>query len=266
MKFAGVPLFMIVIWGCNTNTSSDASATVKDTVGMVPDSVAVLDTSIKFDADTALLGFYQGLLPCKDCEGIRQTLLLKDSGRFKMEEFTLGRSTFPKKLEGRWSRAGDSLRLTANQKLLVTYYIKKDTLKMGYRDGAPIVDSIAKSYWIVRQPNAAKNTGWQQKANSGIDFYAIGTEPFWGLEIDKEKSISFKPADLPKPLVFPIEAPQVTKDSTYYRVDSGASRLEVTVINEFCSDGMSDNWYEYRVHVRYKGETFKGCGVDLKKK
>jgi uncharacterized membrane protein/uncharacterized lipoprotein NlpE involved in copper resistance len=266
MRFANVPLFILVTWGCNANTSSDASVTVKDTVGVVPDSVAVLDTSIKFEADTALLGFYQGLLPCRDCEGIKQTLLLKDSGRFKLEEFTLGRSTFPKKLEGRWSRAGDNLRLVANQKLLITYYIKKDTLRVGYRDGTPIADSVAKSYWIVRQPDAAGNSAWKQKAKNGIDFYAMGTEPFWSVEIDRERSISFKPAELPKPLVFPIQAPNITRDSTYYRVDSGASRLEVTVFNEFCNDGMSDNLYEHRVHVRYKGQTFKGCGVYLKMK
>jgi len=269
MRLAYLPPILLLIKmmaGCNANTSRDASLEVRDTVGVVPDSTATNDVALSWSAaDTALLGFYEGLLPCKDCQGIKHTLLLKDSGRFKLEEFTLGRSTFPEKRPGRWTRVGDSLRLMANQKLILTYHIEKDSLKIGYQEGNPIPDSVSKNYMIARQPDAAANAAWKKKAAAGIEFYAIGNEPFWNLEIDKEKSVSFKVADLPKPLTFAMRPPRINKDSTYYVVDSAGSKLEVTVFNEFCSDGMSDNRYEYRVHVRYKGQTFKGCGVDLKK-
>lgn len=257
--------------GCNTNTSRETSVdvrdTVRDTVGVVPDSTTGNNTNLPWNQSfAALTGFYEGVLPCKDCQGIRHTLLLKDSGRFKLEEFTLGRSTFPQKSEGRWTKAGDSLRLMANQKLILIYYIKKDSLRIGYQEGNPIPDSVSKNYTIARLPNAAANPAWIKKAEAGIDFYAVGAEPFWNLEIDKERGMSFKVADLPKPLVFAMRPPRVNKDSTYYVVDSSGAKLEVTVFNEFCSDGMSDNKYEYRVHVRYKGQTFKGCGSELRKR
>ncbi len=259
-------IWLIILWGCNTNTSKDTTLTVSDTVGVVPDSTAGNDAVFTSSpGDSSLFGFYQGLLPCKDCEGIKHTLLLKDSGRFKLEEFTLGRNTFPQKKEGRWIKKGDSLRLMANQKLILTYHIEKDTLRVGYREGSSIPDSVAKSYWIARQPDASMNAAWRKKAQSGVDLHAVGNEPFWSLEIDHERSISFRIADLPKPVVFPVRQPVIDKDSTYYSVDSAGSKLEVTVYNEFCSDGMSDNMYEYRVHVRYKGETFKGCGVYFRK-
>lgn len=258
-------MIIIILCGCNTNTGTDTSVTVTDTTGIVPDSTGSDEVFIPSPGDTALLGFYQGLLPCKNCQGIKHTLLLKDSGRFKLEEFILGTSTFPKKTEGRWTKQGDSLRLTANRELLVTYFIKGDTLMLGYQEGNPIADSVSKEYWVARIPNAAGNKAWQKRAQAGVDFYAIGTEPFWNLEIDREKAISFKLADLPKPMIFNARMPRVDKDSTYYLVDSATGRLEVTVFNEFCSDGMSDNLYEHRVHVRYKGQTFKGCGVYLKK-
>lgn len=268
MKSASLPLMLVVaLWACNANTSKDTAVTVRDSVGVVPDSAAKFEeVYTPSPGDTALLGFYDGVLPCKDCQGIKHTLLLKDSGRFRLEEFTLGRSTFPKKTEGRWNRQGDSLRLTANRELLVTYYIKNDTLRLGYQEGNPIADSISKNYWIARQPAAASNAAWQKRGQAGVDFYAIGNEPFWNLEIDREGSIAFRIADLPKPLLFNYRPPRETKDSSYYLVDSGSARLEVTVFNEFCSDGMSDNLYEHRVHVRYKGETFKGCGVYLKRR
>lgn len=258
-------MIVMILWACNTNSGTDAASAVRDTIGVVRDSTTPDDAYIAYSSDTSLLGFYQGLLPCKNCQGIKHTLLLKDSGRFKLEEFTLGKSTFPKKTEGRWTRQGDSVRLTANRELIITYFIKNDTLRLGYQDGNPIADSVSKNYWIARQPNAAGNKAWQKRAQAGVDFYAIGNEPFWNLEIDRERAISFKIADLPKPLIFNARLPRVDKDSTYYLVDSATGRLEVTLYNEFCSDGMSDNLYEHRVHVKYKGQTFKGCGVYLKR-
>jgi uncharacterized membrane protein len=258
-------MMVMILYACNTNSGTDAASAVRDTTGVVPDTTAAQEVYNPSPGDTALLGFYQGLLPCTNCQGIKHTLLLTDSGRFKLEEFILGKSTFPKKTEGRWSKQGDSLRLTANRELLITYYIKNDTLKLGHWEGNPIADSVAKNYWIARQPNAASNKAWQKRAQAGVDFYAIGNEPFWNLEIDRGRAISFKIADLPKPLIFNARNPRIDKDSTYYLVDSATGRLEVTVYNEFCSDGMSDNLYEHRVHVKYKGQTFKGCGLYLKR-
>jgi uncharacterized membrane protein len=257
----------IAFCACNTNGGTNATTVTRDTAGVVPDSTTqgTVQAYTLSARDTALLGFYQGLLPCKNCQGIKQTLLLLDSGRFKLEEFTLGKSTFSKKAEGRWVRKGDSLLLTANRELVLAYYIKKDTLRLGYQHGNPVADSVAGDYWIARQPNAAANKAWQQRAQAGVDFYAIGNEPFWNLEIDRGRAISFRIADLPKPLIFNARGPRTNKDSTYYLVDSATGRLEVTIYNEFCSDGMSDNLYEHRVHVKYKNQTFKGCGVYLKR-
>jgi uncharacterized membrane protein len=252
----------MVIAACNanTNTTTDANASVKDTVGVIPDSTGNDSSFNTRPGDTALFGFYQGVLPCKDCQGIKHTLLLKDSGRFKLEEFILGKNTFPEKEEGRWARVGDSIRLVANQKTIATYYILNDTLRLRYREGMAIADSVAKNYWIARHPDAASNAAWRKRAAQGVEFYAIGNEPFWNLEISRQ-SISFKIADLPKPITVAASAPRISKDSTFY----SANDLQVTIYNEFCSDGMSDNLYENRVHVRYKGETFKGCGVPLRK-
>lgn len=264
MKLACLPLLVALMFGCDANTSHDTSVAVSDTVGVVQDSTNEVDLPWAV-RDTALLGFYEGLLPCKDCQGIKHTLLLKDSGRFKLEEFTLGRSTFPQKREGRWTRIGDSLRLMANQKLILTYHIEKDSLKIGYQEGNPIPDSVSKNYKIGRVPEASSNLAWKKLAQAGVDFYAVGNEPFWNLQMNKQRAILFKVADLPKPLVFNVRPPRVNKDSTYYLVDSASARLEITVFNEFCSDGMSDNRFEYRVHVRYKGQTFKGCGTYLRK-
>lgn len=253
-----------ILAACNAGTKTENTAiTATDTAGIVPDSTAVHDTLRSLTAaEKSLVGFYQGLLPCKDCQGIQHTLLLKDSGLFRLEETTLGKDIFPRKYTGRWLRDGDSLRLVANNTSLITYYARNaDTFRIGYREGDPIVDSIRKNYWIARKSNAADNEGWKQKRASGIDFYAIGTEPFWALEIDNEKAISLRFADLPQPISIPHQQPVTNKDSTVYTLKAGDSPVQIIVYNGFCNDGMSDNLYEQRVHVIYKGETFKGCGL-----
>ena len=250
-----------MILGCNANTPTETVTVVQDSTGLIVDSTTVYDTLISVPPrDTVLFGFYQGVLPCADCQGIRHTLLLKDSGRFKLEEFVMGKDMFPEKLEGRWTRQDDSLRLQANQQIIATYFVTKDTLKLGYRQGRAMADVRSKNYAVARQPNAATNPAWKGKFNSGVDFYGIGNEPFWNIEIN-ESSISFKLADLPKALVFPAVKPRSSKDSVFYSTSLADAKLEVSIYNEFCNDGMSDNLYEYRVHVRYKGETFKGCGA-----
>lgn len=252
----------VLISACNSNSTTEASTTVRDSVGVITDSTTVYDTLIGVPPrDTVLFGFYQGVVPCPDCQGIRHTLLLKDSGRFRLEEFVMGKDMFPEKIEGRWTRQDDSLRLQANRQIIATYFVGKDTLRLAYRQGRAVVDSLSKNYAIVRHADAAVNPAWKAKFSGGAEFYGIGTEPFWNIEIDHERSISFKLADLPKALVFPAVKPRITKDSIVYVTSLQDAKLEVSIYNDFCSDGMSDNLYEYRVHVRYKGETFKGCGA-----
>ncbi len=43
--------------------------------------------------DTIPLGFYQGMLPCKTCEGIQRTILFSNDEHFKMEELNWGKGT-----------------------------------------------------------------------------------------------------------------------------------------------------------------------------
>lgn len=248
---------------CSNHTTTESTTVVQDTAGLINDSIPRHDFTVS-GADTVLFGFYQGLLPCTNCEGIRHTLLLTDSAKFVLEEFTLGESTFPTRREGRWKHSGDSIQLQANQKLLATYLIDGDTLRLKYLDGRPMTDSAAQKHWLARVQDAAKNKAWIGKKNQGIDFYGIGTEPFWSIEIDKEKNVAFKAADLTKEIIFAYAQPSVNKDSTTYNLrSSDNTAMQVVVYNQFCSDGMSDNLYEQKVHIRYKGAELKGCGVFL---
>jgi len=54
--------------------------------------------------DTTLSGFYQGMLLCKNCEGIQRTILFSGDDHFKMEELELGKNMPAKRIEGTWEK------------------------------------------------------------------------------------------------------------------------------------------------------------------
>ena len=64
----------------------------------------------------------------------------------------------------------------------------------------------------------------------------------------------------------PIEKPLPVKDSLVYSISTDAGNLlKVSVAPGFCTDGLSDHIYEYRMTVTYKGQSYKGCPVPLDK-
>ena len=67
-------------------------------------------------------------------------------------------------------------------------------------------------------------------------------------------------------LVTGIEKPLINKDSTIYKLKSDTTMWSITILPQFCNDGMSDYLYQYKVNVKYNGILYKGCGVMLSKK
>ncbi len=126
---------------------------------------------------------------------------------------------------------------------------------------ADLLDKSKENLAKLLGVDAVINPSWKQKQSEGIDFIGVGNEPFWSLEIDNEKMISFKLADWKKPVVVASQKPTITKDSTLYMLSSQGMPLRVIIYPQFCSDGMSDFLYQYKVAVSFKGSTYKGCGV-----
>ena len=256
-------LFVLSSSSCNlfdkkTEPTTD-TLTVRstDTLRLTKDSIINLPVSYAIPA-----GFYQGMLPCKGCEGIQQTILFEGDNSFKMEEVNWGTQTPPKKMEGKWEKKSDTIVLYVNNKPSGRFRFHLDSLVTLVRDGKVIDAGDLPNYVLLRKTSAGANSAWRQRGEQGIDFYGVGNEPFWNIEIDNEKMILFKLAAWQKPVIVPIEKPNIYRDSTVYIIPD-STRLRITIINEFCSDGMSDFLYEQKIQVRYKGQLYKGCGMWL---
>lgn len=86
------------------------------------------------------------------------------------------------------------------------------------------------------------------------DFRLIGTEPFWGLDIEGDQLALTRP-DAPD-LVAPRPAPVMDGPSAVWTSGS----LTVTLTPEACSDGMSDRTYAYTATVKAGDVSLSGCG------
>ena len=203
-------------------------------------------------ADSLPNGAYQGMYPCKGCDGIQQTILFTADRKYRLEEVTWGKSGAPKKTEGIWEKQSGMVVLHQTGRAPLRFFLRKDSL---------FTDSL--QYALVKRELVTINPSWKQKQIEGIDFIAVGNEPFWNIEIDNEKMIMFKLADWKKPVTIPFQKPLVTKDSSTYHLLSGTDKLRITIYSQFCSDGMSDFLYQYKVAVYFKGVTYRGCGVML---
>ena len=208
-------------------------------------------------------GFYQGMLPCKNCEGIQRTILFSGN-EFKMEELSLGKGTAAKQTKGTWQKLNGKFMLSVNKIVTSEYILVKDSLINIENNAVRIPDSLLKHNTLFKKKSPTGNLSWEKRKSEGIDIVGSGSDPFWSLEIDNEKLIFFKLTAAGKPIIVPIEKPIVNKDSTFYSIvtEAGAS-LKISISSSFCHDGISDHLYEYKMTVWYKGEMYKGCAVVL---
>jgi len=89
-------------------------------------------------------------------------------------------------------------------------------------------------------------------------YRAIGTEPFWDLEIGRELIFTDRGnnVSVSQPAPQPIQG---TAGPSYQ-----TSRLEVNIVHRQCNDGMSERNYPDTVDVRVDGrQRYRGCGAPI---
>jgi uncharacterized membrane protein len=267
MKFVSIILiFGLALFSCREAPISEHdSIIVKDTTIVEDTLTSIKDSTIASNYSDSLLplGAYQGIFPCPDCDGIQQTILFTEY-IFKQEQMVWGENKTLKSSEGTWQKRNDTIKLMQNGKPVMDLIKKGDTLFPITIRGIRLINSS--KYFLTKRTLAINNPIWNNKQKIGIDFEATGNEPFWNLEIDKHKFISFKNPEWKKPIVVRTEKPIITRDSIFYGLKSDTTVWTITILPQFCNDGMSDYLYQYKVIVNYNGTRYKGCGVMLSNK
>ena len=89
-------------------------------------------------------------------------------------------------------------------------------------------------------------------------YRAIGTEPFWDLEIGGDMVFTDRGNDNYR-VVQRTPQPIIGVAGEIYQTP----RLNVNIVHGRCSDGMSDRTYPDSVTVRVDGREFRGCGAPI---
>lgn len=104
---------------------------------------------------------------------------------------------------------------------------------------------------------------WADRKKRGVDFFGVGQEPGWMIEIDEGKRLYLlanyaeDTVDVVAPV--PVVEPAVP-GRRVYRTEGGGHTVEVTIEPRPCSDAMSGKRYAETVLLTLDGRSYDGCG------
>jgi hypothetical protein len=251
-------LICITAAACNNSakiTEEKNDSLEQDSTDMQDMLPAVEDSVVSYQALPNPEGIYQAALPCGDCKSLQHTIAFYPDKTFRLEEEKQGVQNSLIKTTGTWTSSNDIISIYKDQLLVGQYRWNFHTISHIQKE---------KEYPLGKLAFAGENEVWSKKKYEGIEFFGVGNEPFWNIEIDEQKEILFQLADWSKPLPFKPTKPLLAGDSTIYKTSNDSGQLHVVVYNQFCSDGMSDFIYNNKVKVTYRNKTFNGCGLSYK--
>ncbi|MES2140711.1 MAG: hypothetical protein V4511_13465 [Bacteroidota bacterium] len=99
-------------------------------------------------------------------------------------------------------------------------------------------------------------------AGIAYDYWCMGNEPFWQVQIsENENLIDFYDPMIPKFYHFVFSKAEIKGNQKVYTAEGSGNKIKITIVNEICSDGMSERIYKNRSEVVLNGKTYKGCAV-----
>jgi uncharacterized membrane protein len=94
----------------------------------------------------------------------------------------------------------------------------------------------------------------------GQPIRALGTEPFWGVDIGPE-GIAYEGVDRPREVAPRGEVELMGTMAVFTGTTDKGRAITVTLIDTDCSDGMSDRLYPLTARVEIGEDTLQGCAA-----
>ena len=111
------------------------------------------------------------------------------------------------------------------------------------------------------EPAQGKRAAGQEN-DPVLAWRAFGTEPFWGARVDGDTLVFTTPEDQSGKTMRGRRVPSLV--GFVFVGQDGASEFHLSITPGECSDGMSDNRYEFMSTFIYGGTTYKGCAEAAK--
>jgi len=117
---------------------------------------------------------------------------------------------------------------------------------------------------LVLMAACTESGGAASQSVGGVDLAqparALGTEPFWSVEITPE-ALVYSGVDRPEQRLANPGAKVSGSTAVIAAKDAAGEPLVVTLTAGECSDGMSDGVYPLNAEVKVGAETLKGCAA-----
>jgi len=240
------------------NNAAENKAETKDSTSVVTETKSVDSVALK------MAGTYSGYIPCADCAGIMTYLILNPDMSYRLEETYAGKNDTAFRTSGSWKREKNKVVLDDKGSVKASYQSETDKLIQLDIEGNRITGNLGDKYVLVKSAAAmSNNAAWNEKKAAGVDFIGLGNEPFWSVEFDKGNSVSFNTPDRKTPLKLPWADPITTNGISEYHIQTESHKMDVSIFPQLCSDGMSDNLYEFKVVLKLNNKKYQGCGVML---
>ena len=113
--------------------------------------------------------------------------------------------------------------------------------------------------------NNARAAVWEGAKLRGVSYRAIGQEPPWLLEIDRENGFLLVTEYGEKKQQFPYVEPvtdSALRTSSYTSEASGDG-ITITIQGHDCRDSMSGEAFSSQVEISWRGQSLRGCGRAL---
>jgi uncharacterized membrane protein/heat shock protein HslJ len=204
---------------------------------------------------------FSGTLPCKDCKGISQVMILDSGNTFRLSETYLGKDEKCKEKCGRWSVENGKLLLYSDTATIAQYALSGTNLL--YLEQSNFSYANRTGQGMLSRKKRVQSKKINPKFLEGLDVVAFGADPSWSLDITHNKAIQFSVPGMEAPFAVSPVAPKLSGDSLVYNIVTSEERMKIVFSPGFCGDNSSENIYDYKVSITFRGKTYQGCGAVL---
>jgi heat shock protein HslJ len=117
------------------------------------------------------VGYYKGVLPCADCEGIETSLNLNENATYTLRTTYLGKGNkiFEQKGTYSWNKNGSIVRLDNVEGAPNLYAVNKNAITQLNMRGRRIMGKLEKEYILTKQKEAPANAVIQDQSTAVVN-------------------------------------------------------------------------------------------------
>jgi uncharacterized membrane protein len=106
---------------------------------------------------------------------------------------------------------------------------------------------------------------WEAAKLRGVSYRAIGQEPPWVLEIDRENGFLLVTEYGETKQQYPYAEPvtDLAQRTASYTSEVNGDGITITILGRDCSDSMSGEAFSSQVAISWRGQSLHGCGRAL---